>query len=55
MFRDAFHAVGKHTVGQLYHLSCDDLDSFLRDAEHCLQSGQEVPIGIPETTKNNKI
>jgi hypothetical protein len=50
MHRNAFQAVGKHTVGQLYHLPRDDLNSFLRHAEHCLQSGQEIPVGIPETT-----
>ncbi len=47
--------MGQDSVGQLAHLPRYDFDPFLRYAEHCLQSGQEITIGVPRNTSVNII
>jgi len=50
---NALHAVRQDSVGQLAHLSRYDPHPFLRNAEHSLQSGQKVTIGVPKKKITN--
>ena len=44
VLRNALHAVGEDSVGQLTHLRRDNLNAFLRDAKDGFQPGKEIPI-----------
>jgi hypothetical protein len=52
VLRNALHAVGEDSVGQLTHLRRDNLNAFLRDAKDGFQPGKEIPIRIPRRRRS---